>query len=85
MPIIATPAQKKSEPKCLSADLTCMTAQKISSPCRNVCKLDAQQKWCTGCDRTIDEILVWGRLSETERVRIMESLPERRAQRDGVR
>ena len=36
-----------------------------TSPCLNVCVLDASQT-CVGCGRTLDEIARWGRMSSGE-------------------
>jgi predicted Fe-S protein YdhL (DUF1289 family) len=30
-----------------------------ASPCTGVCSIDANADWCSGCLRTIDEIVVW--------------------------
>ena len=42
-----------------------MTQAGPSSPCMNVCVLDASRV-CVGCRRTLDEIARWGRMSATE-------------------
>lgn len=31
----------------------------ISSPCVSVCQMDAADQLCTGCLRTLDEIIAW--------------------------
>jgi len=49
----------------------------ISTPCIKVCVIDAATGLCTGCGRTLDEIARWGGMSESERLSIMESLPQR--------
>lgn len=49
----------------------------ISSPCVQICVLDAVSGWCVGCGRTIEEIIVWGGLSEEIRLEIMGGLPGR--------
>ncbi len=47
-----------------------------SSPCIGVCQM--ADGLCVGCHRTLAEIVIWGRLSESERLRIMrEELPTR--------
>jgi len=50
----------------------------ISSPCRNVCNLDARGQHCQTCKRSIDEIARWGSMSEAQRKAIMAVLPDRR-------
>ena len=48
-----------------------------SSPCIQICVLDAASGWCVGCGRTIEEIIAWGGLSEAARLEIMGGLPSR--------
>lgn len=49
----------------------------VTSPCINICVMHPQEKLCTGCLRTEDEIASWSRLDEDERRRIMAELPSR--------
>jgi len=49
----------------------------VSSPCINVCAMDAATGLCTGCARTLDEIGRWSRLAESERRAVMETLAAR--------
>ncbi len=51
------------------------------SPCINVCQMDEASGWCKGCLRTIDEIVVWSRLSDAQRAAVLAQLPQRRAAR----
>ena len=51
----------------------------IESPCINICQLDASGEICTGCHRTLDEIVAWSGLSPEVRRRIMAELPARGA------
>ena len=51
----------------------------MQTPCTKVCTLDAAQKRCIGCGRTLDEIARWASMSEDERARVMAELPARRA------
>jgi uncharacterized protein len=47
------------------------------SPCTGVCRLDARGL-CMGCLRTGDEIARWTRMSDAEKIRLMdEVLPHR--------
>ncbi|MES1990314.1 MAG: DUF1289 domain-containing protein [Pseudomonadota bacterium] len=48
-----------------------------SSPCIDICDLDAPDGTCLGCARTSHEIACWGALNETERREIMAELPAR--------
>jgi predicted Fe-S protein YdhL (DUF1289 family) len=49
-----------------------------SSPCMNVCVLDAD-RCCTGCRRTLDEIARWGRMSAAEQWAVVARLDRLRA------
>ena len=55
------------------------------SPCINVCQMDEASGWCKGCLRTIDEIVVWSRLSDAQRAAVLAQLPQRRAARGRAR
>jgi predicted Fe-S protein YdhL (DUF1289 family) len=54
-----------------------MNSSKPSSPCVQVCQLDAKSQLCLGCGRTMEEISNWWRLPEPERLRLMAMLPGR--------
>ena len=49
----------------------------ISSPCIDVCEIDAASGLCAGCARSLDEIAQWSQLGEDERRAIMKTLPAR--------
>ncbi|MEM1132735.1 MAG: DUF1289 domain-containing protein [Pseudomonadota bacterium] len=49
----------------------------ISSPCRNICKINRNSRWCTGCGRTASEIARWTSISQSERMAILQKLPKR--------
>ncbi len=49
----------------------------VLSPCMNICILDPGTGRCTGCKRTREEIQDWGRMSDDERRRVIESLSNR--------
>ncbi|WP_235218996.1 DUF1289 domain-containing protein [Sphingobium sp. C100] len=44
----------------------------MDSPCRNLCALGPARKSCTGCGRTIEEIVHWRSLTDTQRAAVME-------------
>lgn len=51
----------------------------VLSPCIGVCALGADGL-CRGCLRTVDEIAAWSRMSDAERLHVMETLlPAREA------
>ena len=52
----------------------------VSSPCINICVLDAASSLCQGCGRTLDEITRWAALEEPVRQAIMAQLPSRLAE-----
>ncbi|WP_301103375.1 DUF1289 domain-containing protein [Propionivibrio sp.] len=54
--------------------------RQAASPCINVCALDAQNHLCQGCFRTIDEISRWSRVSNDERLSILDAAAQRRYQ-----
>ena len=41
--------------------------------------MDAEQRYCLGCKRTLGEIARWGEMSESERAAVVAQLPARRA------
>ena len=49
----------------------------MTSPCTKVCVMDAENRYCLGCKRTLDEIARWGSMSEIERRTILAQLPQR--------
>jgi predicted Fe-S protein YdhL (DUF1289 family) len=51
----------------------------MKSPCVKVCVMDPERDACVGCCRTLEEIALWGRMSDGQRDAVMQELPERRA------
>jgi hypothetical protein len=49
----------------------------MESPCTKVCAMDADQRYCLGCRRTLDEIARWGEMSDAERDAVLARLPAR--------
>lgn len=43
----------------------------MDTPCRNLCALDAARETCTGCGRTIEEIVYWRGLTDAQRAAVM--------------
>ena len=50
----------------------------VTSPCRNVCEMNAQTGYCRGCWRTLAEIAGWDAFSTDEKTVILSELPLRR-------
>ncbi|NMG55579.1 DUF1289 domain-containing protein [Aromatoleum aromaticum] len=55
-----------------------------TSPCINLCRIDAGTGYCEGCFRTLDEIARWSRHADVEKHRILEAVDRRRAQVPGA-
>ena len=51
-------------------------ADRVRSPCVSVCALD-ELDVCIGCQRTVDEIMHWSRMSNEERVEVLGKVAER--------
>ena len=51
----------------------------IESPCTKVCVMDAENRYCLGCKRTLGEVARWGEMTDAERATIMAQLPARRS------
>lgn len=49
----------------------------IETPCVAVCAIEPKSGLCVGCGRTLPEIARWSRLDQTERLRIIDALPQR--------
>jgi predicted Fe-S protein YdhL (DUF1289 family) len=54
-----------------------------ASPCVQVCALD-EAGYCFGCERHIDEIVAWPRMSTQERLRVLDAIQTRRSRRHGA-
>jgi predicted Fe-S protein YdhL (DUF1289 family) len=50
------------------------------SPCINICNMDTATGWCSGCFRTIDEIMAWRDTSNSEKHAVLTVLPAREIQ-----
>ncbi len=53
------------------------TRDEIESPCVQICVIHPQERICTGCLRSIDEITRWSQMSPEDRRAIMAELPDR--------
>ena len=52
----------------------------MNSPCTKVCVMDADNRYCLGCKRTLGEIARWSEMSEGERAAVAAQLPARRSE-----
>lgn len=51
----------------------------IESPCVKICVIHPEARICVGCNRTIEEISAWSRLTHAARAAVMADLPARSA------
>lgn len=49
----------------------------VQSPCIRICVVHPEERLCTGCLRSIDEISRWSKMSDAERAKITAELPDR--------
>ncbi len=49
------------------------------SPCTKVCVMDADNRYCLGCKRTLGEIARWSEMADAERAAVMAQLSARRS------
>ena len=50
-----------------------------TSPCINVCVMNPRTALCDGCQRSLDEIAMWGGASEAQKRAIWQLIRQRRA------
>lgn len=58
-------------------DETPWARNEVESPCIKVCVVHPEERICTGCLRSIDEITRWSQMTPGERRTIMAALPDR--------
>ena len=51
--------------------------QEVESPCIQICVVHPEERICTGCYRSIDEITRWSKMDNAERSAIMAELEGR--------
>lgn len=54
------------------------------SPCRGDCTLEPSSQLCSGCSRTIDEIVGWSTFSDAEKCRVIDACAGRKGRRDVI-
>ncbi len=57
----------------------------VESPCVQICVVHPETRLCTGCNRSIDEISAWSKMTPEVRRAIMAELPMREAAPKGRR
>lgn len=51
----------------------------LDSPCIQICVVHPETRLCTGCNRSIDEISRWSKMTRETRLSIMDELPSRQS------
>jgi len=51
----------------------------MKSPCTKVCVMDADNRYCLGCQRTLGEIARWADMDDAQRGAVLAQLPGRGA------
>jgi hypothetical protein len=51
----------------------------VPSPCKSTCRMDAERRFCTGCQRTLAEIAGWASMSDEAKSAVWAALPSRHA------
>lgn len=49
----------------------------VDSPCINICRLDSDTGFCTGCFRTLDEIARWSKMNDSQRLEVLAVIARR--------
>jgi predicted Fe-S protein YdhL (DUF1289 family) len=49
----------------------------VPSPCVSICELDERQGQCKGCYRSLQEIAVWGQLSDDDKLDVWRRIEAR--------
>ena len=57
----------------------------LDSPCIQICVVHPETRLCTGCNRSIDEISRWSKMTRETRLSIMDELPSRQSVPKGRR
>ena len=57
--------------------MACRIKPEIETPCINICRMDAENRYCIGCFRTLEEIKGWSQMTDAERASVMAQLESR--------
>ena len=49
----------------------------MDSPCTKICVMDADNRYCLGCRRTLGEIAHWGQMTEEQQAAVLAQLASR--------
>lgn len=50
----------------------------MKSPCVKICMMDPEDRYCLGCQRTLQEVTRWTQMTDAERDAVIAALPARR-------
>ena len=53
--------------------------REVPSPCNQICTLDQDGRYCTGCQRTLEEIAGWSGFDAARRLQVWRQIALRRA------
>lgn len=59
--------------------------EELDSPCIQICIVHPETRLCIGCNRSIEEISRWSKMTSETRRLIMEELPSRQSAPTGRR
>ena len=59
-----------------------MTTKKMNSPCNGECEIN-DDGFCLGCYRTIEEIAAWTKMTDGQRLEVLDKCLERRKAEEG--
>ncbi|MFZ5631130.1 MAG: DUF1289 domain-containing protein [Spirochaetota bacterium] len=63
----------------LARSIQKITELLIASPCTALCSMDDKSELCTGCYRTLDEIMHWSQFSGEKKHAVNKAAADRRA------
>jgi predicted Fe-S protein YdhL (DUF1289 family) len=63
----------------LAQSIQKITELLITSPCTALCSMDENREFCTGCYRTLDEIMHWSQFNGEKKHAVNKAAADRRA------
>ena len=49
----------------------------VKSPCIDICKIDYKNKFCIGCNRTLEEITNWSSFNDEQKKKILKKVKKK--------
>ncbi|WP_295550819.1 DUF1289 domain-containing protein [uncultured Pseudacidovorax sp.] len=78
-PDVDTPQSPLAARAALMREAVRQGLEPVPSPCVNVCRMSATSGLCEGCFRTIEEIRLWSRSTDTARLAVWDQVLARSA------